>query len=47
MFWSDCNLHPVRTGLLEVYSHFHFCIDFGADLILYHHLAYETPIGAA
>lgn len=41
------NLCPVRTDSLEVCIHFYSCLGFGADLILYHHLAYETPIGAA
>lgn len=43
--WSGYNLYPVRNGSLKVYIHFHFWVGFLADLILYHHLAYETPIG--
>lgn len=45
--WRGYNLCPVRTGLRKACIHFYFCLGFGADLILYHHLAYETPIGAA
>lgn len=45
--WRGYNLCPVRTGLLEACIHSYFCLGFGTDLILYHRLAYETPIGAA